>query len=291
MTNPQILDQEIDKELLQNGIKENANTDLERDLNSLINILDTDSTYSKIKEEFESLAKHIKAVIGNENKIIKLYKDSKRKFHELNNHCIKLTNSLNEERGGNYETQKRPQKEVTETKKEAQTKQEVIVVKETIRDDIVDEGEIEQLNKEKQTLKIQLEQSISNSEKLEREKADLIFSKDALEKNFKLTRDENVNLREEFNLLTRDKEMTVKKVVEWEEKYQNLKSYSDERLKDIDKQKGQIESLEKGYEDQTKHLLENKTDIERLRGEKFKLEKNQIFLRNVYKHLLILGNL
>jgi len=277
MANPQMLDQEIDKELLQNGIKENANMDLETNLNSLIHILGSDSVYDKIKEEFETIAKNVKAVIGNENKMIKLYKESKRKYYEVNNHCSKLTAQLNEERSGNFETQKKT--EVVKVKEDRQqAKQDVILVSEKLKDDIVDEGEIEQLNKEKTTLKLQLEQSINNNEKLEREKAELLLNKDHLEKNFKTTRDENVNLREEFNLLSRDKEMTNKKVTEWEEKYSNLKSYSDERLKDIDKQKLQLENLQRSYEDQSRELLGNKKAYDGLKANKEFLDKNQKIL-------------
>ncbi len=292
MSNPQMLDQEIDKELLQNGIKENANIELESNLNQLIHILGSDSIYDKIKEEFETIAKNIKAVIGNENKMIKLYKESKRKFYELNNHCIKLTNSLSEVQNSNYEpSRKVKEKEPPNVKEEKRepAKAEVVLIPDKPKDDIVDEGEIEQLNKEKLTLKIQLEQAINNAEKIEREKADLVYMKDGLERSYKILKDENSSLKDKLSTLGRNLEVTEKKVSEWHEKYDNIKSYSDDRVKDIDKLKQSNENLAKSYDDQCQKNIDKKNIIDSLSSDKYRLEKNLGVIRAVSLILKSLG--
>jgi len=287
MSSVQNFDQDVDKELLQHGIKENANLELENNLNQLIHILGSDSAYDKIKEEFETIFKNVKTVIGNENKIIKLYKESKKKFQDLNNHCIKLTNSLNEERGGSYETQRKiKEKEPVVVKEDKQREQPAKVVElqvqEKIRDDIIDENELEQLNKEKMNLNLQLQQSFNTIALVEKDKNELTILKDQLEQKLKSFKDENLTLGEEKHLLARDKEMMDKKLKEWDQKYNQIKIHNDDQQKEIDTLKHTIGELTKKYEEQSHKVSANKNIIDNLSNEKYALEKKARLNENVY---------
>jgi chromosome segregation ATPase len=270
--NPQLLDEEIDKELQQQGIKEGANQELENTLNNLISILLNDAKYQDLKTEFDSISKHIKTVIGDENKIIRLYKDLRKKFYILNNECNKLTATLNEERIAIESTKKTKEKEIVREERKDPVK-EVVIEKVNIRDDIIDEGEIEQLNKDKLTLKLQLEQSMNTNEKLEKEKALLIQAKDIVEREKRILSDEVQNLKDDLNTAKGKIDTQNKKEIEDKEKYHSLKNQSDDKTREIEKLTVLIEGMKKTHETQFIEISSNKKQIEKFQKEQFTSDK------------------
>ena len=99
---------EIEKELKQNGIKENATVELEQDFAKLMNEINADSTgvSEKFKEELEKIFTVFQVSMANEKIFLKLYKELKRQTNDTMQKYSKL-----------LEAQKESQKELKNIQK------------------------------------------------------------------------------------------------------------------------------------------------------------------------------
>jgi len=83
MSNEQHMVIDVDKELHEEGIKDNAYHELEQNFTQLINELSQDPNTEKFKDQFDRLQNTFNLAFANEKKLMKIYRDLKKDHNEL----------------------------------------------------------------------------------------------------------------------------------------------------------------------------------------------------------------
>ena len=87
----------IDKELLENGVKDTITADIEQEYNSSFNEMSADSSKANIARCLRLLYTSFKTASGNDKILRKMYKDLKKKFLEQKKVNKNLTDTQKEE--------------------------------------------------------------------------------------------------------------------------------------------------------------------------------------------------
>ena len=95
----------IDKELLENGVKDTISADIEQEYNSSFNEMSADPSKANIARCLRLLYTSFKTASGNDKILRKMYKDLKNKYLEQKKINKNLTDTQKEE-NKNMENQK-----------------------------------------------------------------------------------------------------------------------------------------------------------------------------------------
>ena len=87
----------IDKELLENGVKDTISADIEQEYNSSINEMSADPSKTNIARCLRLLYTSFKTASGNDKILRKMYKDLKNKYLEQKKINKNLTDTQKEE--------------------------------------------------------------------------------------------------------------------------------------------------------------------------------------------------
>ena len=87
----------IDKELLENGVKDTITADIEQEYNSSFNEMSADSSKANIARCLRLLYTSFKTASGNDKILRKMYKDLKKKYLEQKKVNKNLTDTQKEE--------------------------------------------------------------------------------------------------------------------------------------------------------------------------------------------------
>ena len=88
---------EIEKELLENGVKDTITADIEQEYNSSFNEMSADSSKANIARCLRLLYTSFKTASGNDKILRKMYKDLKQKYLEQKKVNKNLTDNQKEE--------------------------------------------------------------------------------------------------------------------------------------------------------------------------------------------------
>lgn len=234
---------DLHKELADNGIKESSVDDLTNQYQKIINEMSAEWSNNKIKEQIDEIYKTFKDSLMNEQKLIKLYRESRKKQQEDSNLIKKMSDQQREERreidilSKKLQLLQKENQLVKEERARELAKNDLSQLSDRNRDDYsVDENQMEILEKEKLILRKNLEQMTGNFEKVDREFNELIIIKDKLENNLKEYKEENVNLYESKKKLEIEKEMLGKKVQDKEieiEKHKDFNGSQSNKIKEL----------------------------------------------------------
>lgn len=271
---------DIYKELSDNGIKESSADELAHNYQKLINEIGSDGS-NRFREQIDELYRTFKDALMNEQKLIKLYKDLKKRHIEDLQKINKITEQQRDERKENefltkklHTLQKEQQIAKEEKAKELISKTDLSQLSDKLKDDYsVDENQVEVLEKEKQMLKRQLEQMTANFEKIEKDYNDLIVLKDKSELSLRDFKDENVTLKEEKNKLSKDKEMLEKKIQDKDMEINKLKDFNMRQVSQNQEQNSSYQHLKRQYEDMNIKIGGMKNDNDKLNTIKNDFEK------------------
>ena len=280
----------IDQDLLDNGIKEPANADIEQEYNSSINEMGSDPSKANIARVLRLLYTSFRTVSGNDKILRKMYKDTKRKLIEQ----MKINKTISDnqkEEMRNYETMSQKYNELL--KAQIQAKEDIQKLKEKNEFTVsekeepeIDEGVLQELRIQNEQLSSELHEAKSRLNENSKEYSNLKKEFDALVKlknELNNTRIELENKRAEeaslfkTDLETKDneikhvKELSEKRKKDFDEKekeFNEAKVELNQKVVEIDSMKRKIDNMGLDY----KRLgLENENllkKIDRINNEK-----------------------
>ena len=281
----------IDQDLLDNGIKEPANADIEQEYNSSINEMGTDPSKANIARVLRLLYSSYRTVSGNDKILRKMYKETKNKLIEQMKVNKTISDNQKEEMR-NYETMSQKYNELL--KAQIQAKEDIQKLKEeknefTIsekQEPEIDEGVLqelrisnEQLSSELNVAKIKLNENNKELYQMKKEYNDLVKLKNEL--NTAKIELENKRAEEaslfKTDLETKDneikhvKELSEKRKKDFDEKereFNQAKTDLDKKLSDLDAIRKKIDNLNAEYRKlgvENENLLKR---IDRINNEK-----------------------
>ena len=257
----------IDKELLENGVKDTITADLEQEYNSSFNEMSADPSKANIARCLRLLYTSFKTASGNDKILRKMYKDLKNKYLEQKKINKNLAD-IQKEETKNMEIMQQKYNELIKAQMQAkeELKQKEMAQNEFIINEKKDENEIdqnliqelritnEQLNSELNETKNKINEHLRQISKLKEEieklkvaKKDVINEKEELEK--KMIEENQINKTEKESKdeeLKRVKELMENKTKDLKEKEKDLID-SNTRIKkfteDIEVLKKKIDNL------------------------------------------------
>ena len=281
----------IDQDLLDNGIKEPANADIEQEYNSSINEMGTDPSKANIARVLRLLYSSYRTVSGNDKILRKMYKETKNKLIEQMKVNKTISDNQKEEMR-NYETMSQKYNELL--KAQIQAKEDIQKLKEeknefTIsekQEPEIDEGVLqelrisnEQLSSELNEAKIKLNENNKELYQMKKEYNALVKLKNEL--NTAKVELENKRAEEaslfKTDLETKDneikhvKELSEKRKKDFDEKereFNQAKTDLDKKLSDLDAIRKKIDNLNAEYRKlgvENENLLKR---IDRINNEK-----------------------
>ena len=279
---------DINKELSEYGIKENINLEVEQNFHQLLNEISTDNTLEKFREEIEKIFIAFQHSSANEKTLIKLYKEAKEKHYKDMQKFNKLNERTLDDRKEFDNLQKRfnlllkENQQVKEEKAKENAKSDTSPINDRAKDDynFVDENLVENLEKEKEVLRKQLELSMNNNEKLDKEMNELLIFKDKLESQIFDIKEENITIKDSNLKLIRDVEQKIKSIDEKVTQVEILRNCKTQKEIEINDLKSGIEGFKKQIEDLNIKNINIKNDVDNFRLEKTNNEKAIKNLRN-----------
>ena len=222
----------VDKELVDNGIKETGSAEIDQAYDALMNEIGADQLKEKFSENIKTLFLGYRTALGNEKIYNKLYKDLRKKYAEEMKINKTLNDNQKEERrelenlNQKYNELLKQQNLAKEELKQKETAKNEFTISEKREEPEVDEGLLQdlrisneqltsELNEAKNKLleaEKELEQIKEDYEKATREKKDLLIEKAGLEKKMEI--DANNAKKDGEN-----KDMEIKKIKEISEKH------------------------------------------------------------------------
>ncbi len=273
----------IDKEFLENGVKDTITADIEQEYNSSFNEMSADSSKANIARCLRLLYTSFKTASGNDKILRKMYKDLKKKFVEQKKVNKNLTDTQKEEAKNmeliqqKYNELVKAQMAAKEELRQKEMAENEFTINEKKDENEIDENLLQELRINNEQLMSELSESKnkcndyirqigkmkSDIEKLNKIKKDLIFDKNELEK--KIIEENQVNKTEKESKdeeLKRVRELMEGKSKDLKEKEKDLID-ANNRLK---KREEDIESYKKKVDNL---ITENKKlNLEKENGEK-----------------------
>jgi len=257
----------IDQDLIDNGIKEPANADIEQEYNSSINEMGSDPSKANIARVLRLLYTSFRTVSGNDKILRKMYKDTKKKLIEQMKVNKTISDNQKEEMR-NFETMSQKYNELL--KAQIQAKEDIQKLKEakdefTISEKVepdVDEGVLqelritnEQLNSELHETKSRLNENSREFNKLKKDLENLIKIKN----DINTARIDLENKRAEeaalfkTNLETKDNEIKyVKELSEKRKKdFDEKEKECNEAKIDLNKKLNEIDAMRRKFDNLT----------------------------------------
>ena len=196
----------VDKELVDNGIKETGSAEIDQAYDALMNEIGADQLKEKFSENIKTLFLGYRTALGNEKIYNKLYKDLRKKYAEEMKINKTLNDNQKEERrelenlNQKYNELLKQQNLAKEELKQKETAKNEFTISEKREEPEVDEGLLQdlrisneqltsELNEAKNKLleaEKELEQIKEDYEKATREKKDLLIEKAGLEKKMEI---------------------------------------------------------------------------------------------------------
>ena len=252
----------VDKELVDNGIKETGSAEIDQAYDALMNEIGADQLKEKFSENIKTLFLGYRTALGNEKIYNKLYKDLRKKYAEEMKINKTLNDNQKEERrelenlNQKYNELLKQQNLAKEELKQKETAKNEFTISEKREEPEVDEGLLQdlrisneqltsELNEAKNKLleaEKELEQIKEDYEKATREKKDLLIEKAGLEKKMEI--DANNAKKDGEN-----KDMEIKKIKEISEKHKKDFDAKENECKstkeELDKRLIELEGLKK----------------------------------------------
>ena len=273
----------IDKELLENGVKDTGTADIEQEYNSSYNEMSADASKANIARCLRLLYTSFKTASGNDKILRKMYKDLKKQYLEQKKVNKNLTDTQKEEMK-NYEIiqQKyndllKAQLQVKEEIRQKEMAQNEFTINEKKDENEIDENLLQELRLNNEQLNTELNETKNKCndfigqinkmkidiEKLNKTKKDLIFEKSELEK--KLIEENMVNKTEKES-----KDEELKRVRElMEGKSKDLKEKEKDLIEINNKLKKKEDDIETFKKKVDNLITENKKlNLEKENGEK-----------------------
>ncbi len=268
----------IDKELLENGVKDAVTADIEQEYNSSYNEMSADSSKANIARCLRLLYTSFKTASNNDKTLRKMYKDLKKKYLEQKKVNKNLTDTQKEEMKNmeiiqqKYNDLVKAQMQVKEELRQKELAQNEFTINEKKDENEIDENLLQELRMNNEKLNSELSETKSKCnefigqinkmkvdiEKLNKTKKDLIFEKNELEK--KLIEDNMVNKTEKES-----KDEELKRVRE-------LMEGKSKDLKEKEKDLIEINNKLKKKEDDLAALNKKKENLE-AENKKLSIEK------------------
>ena len=257
----------IDQDLIDNGIKEPANADIEQEYNSSINEMGSDPSKANIARVLRLLYTSFRTVSGNDKILRKMYKDTKKKLIEQMKVNKTISDNQKEEMR-NFETMSQKYNELL--KAQIQAKEDIQKLKEakdefTISEKVepdVDEGVLqelritnEQLSSELHETKSRLNENSREFNKLKKDLENLIKIKNDINTariDLENKRAEEASLFK-TNLETKDneikyvKELSEKRKKDFDEKE---KEFTEAKI-DLNKKLNEIDAMRRKFDNLT----------------------------------------
>ena len=274
----------IDQDLLDNGIKEPANADIEQEYNSSINEMGTDPSKANIARVLRLLYTSYRTVSGNDRILRKMYKETKNKLIEQMKVNKTISDNQKEEMR-NYETMSQKYNELL--KAQIQAKEDIQKLKEeknefTIsekQEPEIDEGVLqelrisnEQLSSELNEAKIKLNENNKELNQMKKEYNALVKLKNELN----TAKIELENKRsEEASLFKTDLETKDNEI-------KHVKELSEKRKKDFDEKEKEFNEAKSELDKKTNDLEGIRKKIDNLNAEYRKLGvENENLLKRI----------
>jgi chromosome segregation ATPase len=272
---------DINKELAEYGINENINIEVEQNFQQLLNEISSDSSLEKFREEIEKINLAFQHTSAREKNLIKLYKDARERHYKDMQKFNKLNERTLEDRKDYDNLQKRynillkENQQAKEERAKENAQADSSPINDRAKDDYnyVDENLIENLEKEKEILRRQLELSVTNVEKLEKDMNELVSFKDGLENQISEMKEENVTLKDLNFKLKRDVDQKMKNNEETNTQVSILRNCITQKEIEINDLKAGIEGFKKSIEDLTLKNMNIKNELDNYKLEKSSLEK------------------
>ena len=262
----------IDKELLENGVKDAGTPDIEQEYNSSYNEMSADSSKANIARCLRLLYTSFKTASNNDKTLRKMYKDLKKKYLEQKKINKNLTDTQKEEMKNmeviqqKYNDLVKAQMQVKEELRQKELAQNEFTINEKKDENEIDENLLQELRMNNEKLNTELNETKTKSnefisqinkmkveiEKLNKSKKELIFEKNELEK--KLIEDNMVNKTENESKdeeLKRVRELMEGKTKDLKEKEKDLVEITnklkkkEEDLQTLNKKKDNLEAENK----------------------------------------------
>jgi chromosome segregation ATPase len=266
---------DIYKELAENGIKENAYAELEQNYHQLVNEIGNDSSTERFRDEIDKLYRTFQVAMANEKILIRMLKELKKKYQDDAGSLNKIREQQREERKELENVYKKlqelqKQQQISNLEKKEYIVRSELSVSDKIKDDYaVDEGKIEDLEKEKMALQRTLEQAQIAYERLQKDLSDLSTIKERHESKIKDLEGINKDLSQKIE---NEMQMNNKKIGEKDIEISQLKAFNTKQIKDIEDSKNTISTLQILNEEANSKLSETKKVIDELRMKKLELE-------------------
>ena len=274
----------IDQDLLDNGIKEPANADIEQEYNSSINEMGTDPSKANIARVLRLLYTSYRTVSGNDRILRKMYKETKNKLIEQMKVNKTISDNQKEEMR-NFETMSQKYNELL--KAQIQAKEDIQKLKEeknefTIsekQEPEIDEGVLqelrisnEQLSSELNEAKIKLNENNKELNQMKKEYNALVKLKNELN----TAKIELENKRaEEASLFKTDLETKDNEI-------KHVKELSEKRKKDFDEKEKEFNEAKTELDKKTNDLDGIRKKIDNLNAEYRKLGvENENLLKRI----------
>ena len=286
----------IDKELLENGVKDTITADIEQEYNSSFNEMSADSSKANIARCLRLLYTSFKTASGNDKILRKMYKDLKKKYLEQKKVNKNLTDTQKEETKNmeiiqqKYNELVKAQMQAKEELRQKEMAQNEFTINEKKDENEIDENLLQELRINNEQLMSELNETKNKSndylrqigkmkndiEKLNKIKKDLIFEKTELEK--KIIEENQVNKTEKES-----KDEELKRVRElMEGKSKDLK----EKEKDLIDTNNKIKKKEEDIESFKKKVDNLITENKKLNLEKENAEKKIDRINNEKKIII-----
>jgi len=272
---------DINRELAENGIKENVNLEVEQNFQQLLNEISADSSLERFRDEIDKLFLAFQHIANNEKNLIRLYKDTKEK-HFKDMQKLNKANALSLESQKeidslkkNYLTLLKETQQAKEEKAKENAKSDTSPINDRAKDDynFVDENLIENLEKERDHYKRSLEIALTNVENVKKDYNDILIAKDTLESQIQEFKDENIHHKDLSMKLRRDIEQKLKAIEETNTQVTILKNCKIQKEIEINDLRSGVEGFKKQIEDLTIKNVNIKSDLDQYKLEKSALEK------------------
>ena len=257
----------IEKELLENGVKDTITADIEQEYNSSFNEMSADSSKANIARCLRLLYTSFKTASGNDKILRKMYKDLKQKYLEQKKVNKNLTDNQKEESKNmeimqqKYNELMKAQLQVKEELRQKELAQNEFMINEKKDENEIDENLLQELRINNEQLNSELVESKNKCseyvkqigkmktdiDKLNNVKKNLIFEKSELEK--KIVEDNQVNRTEKEakdEELRRVRELMEGKAKDLKEKEKDLTDANNrlkKREEDIEAFKKKVDNL------------------------------------------------
>ena len=277
----------IEKDLLENGIKDTITADIEREYNSSFNEISADSSKANIARCLRLLYTSFKTASGNDKLLRKMYKDLKKKYVDQIKVNKNLTDTQKEEAKNmeiiqqKYNELVKAQMQAKEELRQKEMAENEFTINEKKEENEIDENFLQELRINNEQLMAELIDSKnkcneymrqigkmkSDIEKLNKLKKDLTFEKNELER--KIVEENQVNKTEKES-----KDEELKRVRElMEGKSKDLKEKEKELIEANSKLKDKEQSIESFKKKVDNLITENKKlNLEKENDEK-KIER------------------